>query len=66
MALRSRSNLVVSGTNSRIPMEDSSETDIALNPVLASRIFGGETSLASSAEDLIHLLEGAALGLWDL
>jgi len=47
-------------------MKDSSETDIALNPVLASRIFGGETSLASSAEDLIHLLEGAALGLWDL
>ena len=46
-------------------MKDSSETDIALNPVLASRIFGGETSFAL-AENLVRLLERAALGLGNL
>jgi hypothetical protein len=62
VALSPRTNLVVPRTNRRISMEDGSETNIALNPVLASRIFGGETSLASSAENLIHLLECTALG----
>jgi len=47
-------------------MQNSSETDIALDPVLASRILSGETSLASIAEDLIHLLESATFRLGDL
>jgi hypothetical protein len=44
-------------------MQNSSETDVALDPVLASRILSGETGLASIAEDLIHLLERTAFGL---
>lgn len=65
MTLRPRANLVVSRPTSRISIENSSETDVALNPVLASSIFGGETSFAL-AENLVHLLERAALGLGNL
>jgi hypothetical protein len=66
MALRPRANLIIPRTNSRVSMQNSSETDIALNPVLTSSIFGGETGLASIAEDLIHLLERTAFRLGDL
>jgi hypothetical protein len=65
VTLRPRANLIISRPTRRISIENSSETDIALNPVLASSIFGGETSFAL-AENLVHLLERAALRLGNL
>jgi hypothetical protein len=63
MALRPRANLIIPRTNSRVSMQNSSETDVALDSILASRILSGKTSLAPIAEDLIHLLERTAFGL---
>jgi hypothetical protein len=47
-------------------MQNSSETDVALDPVLASRILSGETGLAPIAEDLVHLFQSATLSFWNL
>jgi hypothetical protein len=65
MALRPRADFLISRPNSRISIENGSETDITLDPFLASRVFGGETGFAL-AEDFVHFFERAAFGFRDL
>lgn len=63
MALRTRVGLLLHAAV--VASEQRGETDLPLDPLLASLVLRRETRVAG-AEDLVHFFEGAAFGFGDL